>query len=340
MNKRLVAEWEKQDGILIAWPSEKTDWRDIISEVEETYLQLVKTISDYEKVLILTEEEERLNLLLKDRNANLRNISFFNVGYNDTWARDFGPITLKKDDGFEILDFNFNGWGLKFPANLDNQITKRLFQMNLFKNATLKTLNFVLEGGSIETNGNGILLTTENCLLSANRNPDFKKEDIENRLQKYLNVKEIIWIKHGYLVGDDTDSHIDTLIRFAGEKTILYVLPPKDKNDVHYEEMKKMEDEVLGLKCRFNIKPLPFAPAIFDEKGNRLPATYANFLIINDAVILPVYNERESDTLAIEVMKETFPDREIITIDSTSLIRQHGSIHCITMQFPEGVLNI
>jgi agmatine deiminase len=338
--KRLAAEWEKQDGILIAWPDKHTDWACILKDVEDTYIELVKVVSEFEKVVVLTYNTENLQKKLKKKKVNISNIVFAEIPYNDTWARDFGPLVLKEEDGFEILDFTFNGWGLKFPACFDNLITRKLYKNSFFKNSRLKTLNFVLEGGAIETNGEGIILTTERCLLSPNRNPEFSKEEIETRLKEYLSAKEIIWIKNGYLEGDDTDSHIDTLVRFAPENTILYVSPPEDKSDPHYNELKRMEEEIENLKNRFNILPLPFAPVVFDKNGNRLPSTYANFLITNEALLLPSYRDKKLDFLAIEIIKQVFPAKEIVMIDSIPLIHQHGSIHCITMQLPQGILNV
>jgi len=335
--KRLLAEWEKQDGILMTWPSKNTDWSENLKEVVFTYLTIIKEISYYEKVLLLTTDTVKISRLLMKNNVNLKNIIFAQVPYNDTWARDFGPITIKNGNYFTILDFSFNGWGLKFASNHDNLINRTLFEKGFFSNCELKTLNFVLEGGSIETNGKGILLATEKCLLSPNRNPEFSKEEIEKRLIDYFNLKEIIWLKNGFLLGDDTDSHIDTIVRFSSENTIIYVSPPKYKKDPHYEEFCLLEEELQNLKDRFELKPLPFAPTCF-YKGKRLPATYANFLITNESVLMPTYHNKETDNLAKEVLKEAFPDREIIPIDSRSLIKQHGSIHCITMQLPQGIL--
>jgi len=338
--KRLAAEWEKQDGILIAWPNQRTDWAYILKDVEKTYIEISKAISEYEKVIILTNNRDGLKKRLNKEKVNITNLILLELRYNDTWARDFGPLVLKEEDGFEILDFTFNGWGLKFPACFDNLITRNLYKNGFFKNSRLKTLNFVLEGGAIETNGEGIILTTERCLLSPNRNPEFSKEEIETKLKEYLSAKEIIWIKNGYLEGDDTDSHIDTLVRFARENTILYVSPPEDKSDPHYNELKRMEEEIENLKNKFNILPLPFAPVVFDKNGNRLPSTYANFLITNEALLLPSYRDKKLDPLAAEILKEAFPAKEIVMIDSIPLIHQHGSIHCITMQLPQGILNV
>ncbi len=338
MKKRLPAEWEKQDGVLIAWPDIHTDWAYILNEVEECYLNVAKSIAEYEKLVVVSLKTEDLKRRFNEKKINLNNVLFFEFNYNDTWARDFGPITIETSSGFEILDFSFNGWGLKFASNFDNQLTRKLFEVGLFKNSQIRTFNFVLEGGSIETNGKGILLTTENCLLSPNRNPEFTKIEIEKKLKDYLGVNKVFWIKNGHLMGDDTDSHIDTLARFVNENTIVYVAPPEDREDPHYDGLKKMEEEFVSLKD-FNIIPLPFAPAIFEE-DSRLPSTYANFLIINEAVLLPIYGDRVKDEKAIVIIREVFPDRDVIPINSIPLIMQHGSIHCITMQLPQGILNI
>ncbi|MEJ5283493.1 MAG: agmatine deiminase family protein [Brevinematales bacterium] len=339
MKRRLPAEWEKQDGVLITWPDIHTDWAYILNEVEECYLNVAKSIAEYEKLVVVSLKNEDLKRKFNEKKINLNNVLFFEFNYNDTWARDFGPITLETSLGFELLDFTFNGWGLKFASNFDNQLTRKLFEEGLFKNSQIRTLNFVLEGGSIETNGKGILLTTENCLLSPNRNPEFTKIEIEKKLKDYLGINKVLWIKNGHLIGDDTDSHIDTLARFVNENTIVYVAPPEDREDPHYEGLKKMEEEFLSLRKDFNIIPLPFAPAIFED-NDRLPSTYANFLIINNAVLLPTYGDKVKDEKAISIINEVFSDRKVIPINSIPLIMQHGSIHCITMQLPQGILNI
>jgi agmatine/peptidylarginine deiminase len=267
-----------------------------------------------------------------------QNISFFEIKSNDTWARDHGGITIFQDGKAIIYDFCFNGWGMKFVANHDNQITLKLMQDGAFEDYGYSNMKFfVLEGGSIESDGNGTILTTEKCLLSPNRNDSLSKSDIESCLKQFFGAERILWLKNGYLAGDDTDSHIDTLARFCSPDTIAYV-KCNDETDEHFEALKKMEDELRQF-TQLNGEPyhligLPMVAAQFDpDDGHRLPATYANFLIMNCAVLLPIYN-CQTDEEALKIMESIFPDHEIVPIDCSVLICQHGSLHCVTMQYP------
>ena len=310
----LIPEWEKQEFIQLVFPHKNTDWACYLNEAIDTFTKIAYAIAEHEKVLICYEDENTISHLKH------KNFIFKKVKNNDTWARDFGAISVKIDNEVKLLDFKFNGWGLKYPANYDNTISRKIF--NIYK-----SYNFVLEGGSIDTNGE-ILLTTSKCLLEENRNYPMSKKDIEEFLKRELFVKDIIWLNHGFLEGDDTDSHIDTLARFVNKDTIVYC-KCFDKNDIHYNELQKMEKELK--KTKFNQIPLPLpTPKIFDNE--RLPATYVNFLIINNAVIVPTYNDKY-DEIALNIFREIFKDREIIGIDASILIRQHGSIHCITKEY-------
>ncbi|EDM23325.1 agmatine deiminase family protein [Caminibacter mediatlanticus] len=310
----LIPEWEKQEFIQLVFPHKNTDWASYLNEAIDTFTKIAYAIAEYEKVLICYEDKNTISHLKH------KNFLFKKVKTNDTWARDFGAISVKINNKVKLLDFKFNGWGLKYPANYDNTISRKIF--NIYK-----SYNFVLEGGSIDTNGE-ILLTTSKCLLEENRNYPMSKKEIEEFLKRELFVKDIIWLNHGFLEGDDTDSHIDTLARFVNKDTIVYC-KCFDKNDIHYNELQKMEKELK--KTKFNLIPLPLpTPKIFDNE--RLPATYVNFLIINNAVIVPTYNDKY-DEIALNTFREIFKDREIIGIDASILIRQHGSIHCITKEY-------
>ncbi|QCT93755.1 agmatine deiminase family protein [Caminibacter mediatlanticus TB-2] len=310
----LIPEWEKQEFIQLVFPHKNTDWACYLNEAIDTFTKIAYAIAEHEKVLICYEDKNTISHLKH------KNFLFKKVKTNDTWARDFGAISVKIDNEVKLLDFKFNGWGLKYPANYDNTISRKIF--NIYK-----SYNFVLEGGSIDTNGK-TLLTTSKCLLEENRNYPMSKKEIEEFLKRELFVKDIIWLNHGFLEGDDTDSHIDTLARFVNKDTIVYC-KCFDKNDIHYNELQKMEKELK--KTKFNQIPLPLpTPKIFDNE--RLPATYVNFLIINNAVIVPTYNDKY-DEIALNTFREIFKDREIIGIDASILIRQHGSIHCITKEY-------
>ena len=332
---RMPAEWEPQTFVQLTWPDAGTDWADMLDEVSACFVNIASEIVKRESLLVVCADENLVREQLKELPQN--KIKYTIIPSNDTWARDHGGIIVMVDEKPVVLDFTFNGWGMKFPANLDNQITRQLFEKNVFpKNVTYKNrLNFVLEGGSIDSNGKGTILTTAECLLSENRN-NLSKEEIENKLREYLGAERILWLHHGYLSGDDTDSHVDTLARFCSENTIAYV-KCDDEKDEHYSELKMMEDELLsfaplgvGGSCLYI--PLPMADAVYDENGDRLPATYAYFLIIYSTVLMPTYRSPK-DEIARQQLQKAFPDQKIIGIDCTALIKQHGSLHCVTMQY-------
>ena len=335
----LPAEWEKQSGVQLTWPDEQTDWESTLAEVLPVYEQIAKEILAREKLLIVCRDKSKLPSFLQKDNKNLL---VREMPINDTWARDHGALTIFENKKPVLLNFRFNGWGMKFPANHDNQITPNLHRLMSFQESIeLRDYSyFTFEGGAIESNGEGCILTTSECLLSKNRNEHLSKAEIEFLLKKTLHIEKTLWLDHGFLEGDDTDSHIDTLARFCNKNTIAYV-KCENRDDIHFEAFQKMEAELQSLTDQngqaFNLVSLPFPDAIYDEEGQRLPATYANFLILNQAVLLPVYDVQQ-DTEAIETMKHLFPDSEIIAVNSRALIKQHGSIHCISMQFPKGVL--
>ena len=331
---RLCAEWEEQEFVQLVFPHKDTDWLEYLDDAIKTFVDIAKTIQRYQKVLIVANDLSYVKSLF----ANKRNLSFIKLPSNDTWSRDFGGITVEQENKRYILDFKFNAWGKKFEYDKDNQITKKLKLKGLLKNYGHQSINFVLEGGAIESNGSGVLLTTTQCLLEENRNPKLSKKQIEKHLVQYFGLKKVLWLDHGYLAGDDTDSHIDTLARFVSNDTIVYQ-SCDDKDDEHYEELSKMEMQLKSFRNidgkAFKLVPLPWIEAKYDQ-DDRLPATYANFLIINKAVLVPTYKDK-NDKKALEIFKKIFPKRDIIDIDCTTLIRQHGSLHCVTMQYPKGV---
>lgn len=339
-NKILPAEWAPQSGVQLTWPHKDTDWAYMLDEVEACYLNVAREIAKREILLIVTPEEDRVRKLLKHNDINLENVRFFVCDTNDTWARDHGAITVIEREKPVIFDFKFNGWGMKFVSNHDNQINRKLAEAGILQGERVNKLGFVLEGGSIESDGEGTMLTTTECLLSENRNEELSKNEFEFYFKWNLNIDRILWLDHGYLEGDDTDSHIDTLARLCTPNTIAYV-QCRDFSDPHYEALKKMEDQLKTFRTKegftYNLCPLPMAKKI-EFEGERLPATYANFLIINGAVLVPTYNQPTNDKAAIATLQSIFPDREVVGIDCNALIKQHGSLHCITMQFPEGVL--
>lgn len=343
--KRFPAEWEPQSAILLTWPHKNTDWKDQLSDVEAVYFRLAKAILAEQKLIISCEDTTQLEAVVHALHASLpkykERLASFTIPADDTWARDHGPIGIIEDNAITLLDFDFNAWGGKYEANKDNDITQHLFNLGAFQSATHKKVNFVLEGGSIESDGQGTLLTTERCLLSASRNNHLSKQDIELQLKESLGIHRILWLKHGYLAGDDTDAHIDTLARFCNPDTICYV-SCNNPNDEHYAELKAMENELRSFISSngepYTLIALPMPSAIYDTQNNlkkRLPATYANFLITNQSILLPIYQVSE-DEQAIKRIQACFPNKSIVPIHCTPLIRQHGSLHCITMQLIQG----
>ena len=333
------AEWYPQSAVQLTWPHLSTDWASIFEEVIPCFVEIAKEIVKHETLLIVCQDESEVRRQLGFVEEN--RLIFREMPVNDTWARDHGGITVFEDGQPKVLDFVFNGWGMKFAANHDNLITRRLFQSNTFA-GNVEVINmqpFVLEGGSIESDGKGTILSTIECLGSVNRNEYLNQEQLEYHLKDMLGVERFLWLENGYLAGDDTDSHIDTLARFCDENTIVYV-QCEDTEDEHFEELKAMEEELKAFRTvtgqPYRLIPLPMADEVV-WNGERLPATYANFLIINGAVLMPFY-QSDKDETARKILQKVFPDREVVGINCLPLIKQHGSLHCVTMQYPKGAI--
>ncbi len=344
----LAPEWYPQSGVEIIWPTPETDWSYMLDEITGTYIRITFEIASRERLLIVTSDPERVSRLLSSHMPQkaMKNIAIAQQEINDTWARDNGFLTVVGPAGAELMDFGFNGWGNKFEASKDNTINKHLYNEKYIKGTYTDCNDFILEGGSIETDALGTLLTTESCLLSETRNPSLNKTDIELKLKQYFNVSNILWLRHGHLEGDDTDGHIDTLARLCPNGRIAYV-KCYDKNDSHYENLSLMEEELQSFAQPsgepYELVPLPLPSAVYapEEDGSReerLPATYANYLVMNNAVLLPSYNQPENDEIAVKAVQKLFPRHEIIKVPCLPLLRQHGSLHCSTMQFPASVL--
>ena len=323
---RMPAEWEPQEAVQLTWPHRHTDWAPMLDEITAVYREMAREIALRERLIIVAPEDAARDCL--------RII----CPTNDTWARDHGFISLVDDRGHRrLLDYQFNGWGRKFEAALDNAINCRLYESGELEGEYVDCLDFVLEGGSIESDGRGTIFTTTGCLLAPHRNQPLKKSEIEQRLLQNLGAERVIWIDHGSLTGDDTDGHIDTLVRICPDDTLLY-MGCDDPADEQYEELRLMEEQLTTLRTLggqpYKLVKLPMPRPIYDD-GDRLPATYANFLILNGAVLCPTYGQPDLDSEAVRLIGEAFPDREMVAIDSRPIIRQHGSIHCCTMQFPK-----
>lgn len=337
----MPAEWEDTKSVWLTFPGTHTDWNYMIERIREQYLRLLKAFTD---------NGVRVNLISTPEDADLLSLEFSGAGireelvrvisdieFNDTWIRDYGPITVEEEGKKKWLDFGFNGWGLKFSSDKDNLVNLRLMEKGYIPADRYENhRDFILEGGSIESDGKGTILTTSRCLLSPNRNGGKSKKELEAILSEKLGAKDIIFLDYGELEGDDTDSHVDTLARLAPDDTIIYVSPPEDSSDPHHQELTAMKLQLESINRehgnRFKLKGLPFPDAIFDDEGNRLPATYANFLALKDCVFVPTYGQAENDSEALRIIGESFPGYRIIGVDCRDLLWQHGSLHCATMQ--------
>jgi agmatine/peptidylarginine deiminase len=337
---RFPAEWEPQSAVLIAWPNADTDWADRLGEVEETYIALVAAITRFQPVLICVADDDvqaYARARLSSARIDMGAVRFIDAPYDDTWLRDSGPITLKAGNSFRLLDFRFTGWGGKFDASQDDLLVERLSDQGIFANSERQSIDFALEGGGIETDGAGTLLSTWRCLHE--RHPRLDRGEVGEKLKAWLRQDRVLWLNHGYLEGDDTDAHIDTLARFAAPDAIVYQ-GCDDPADSHWNELHAMAAELSALRTAdgapYRLFELPWPRPIRDG-DRRLAASYANFLIVNGAVLMPVYGD-PADGRAALVMGQAFPRHEIVPIPCRPLIWQNGSLHCLTMQLPEGML--
>lgn len=334
----LLPEWDNRvNAVLLSYPARHTDWNYILEEARCCFDEIISTLVLQCGIdVIVIGDYHTLRARFGAAGFFNSHIHILDIDYNDTWARDYGPLTLSDSNAnFKYSDFKFNGWGLKYRSDFDNQICRMLSSTLLTRICWDNHQDFILEGGSIEYDGNGTILTTSSCLLSPNRNGAYTKEDIEKELKIRLGAQNILWLNHGQLEGDDTDGHIDTIARFVSSNTIAYI-KCGNMMDNHYHELSLMENELRSMRNSegrpYELVPLPFPNPIYDEESNRLPATYANFLILPHHVLVPTYNQPTNDTAAISILQNLFPHKEIIGIDCSTLIKQHGSLHCVTMQ--------
>ncbi|MGN0211202.1 MAG: agmatine deiminase family protein [Muribaculaceae bacterium] len=342
LNVRMPAEWERSAGVIVAWPHADTDWRYMLPQIEDCYVNLVRAIARHAVAIVIAPNCERARALLADIPSD--RILFFEVPTNDTWTRDYGVISTVDGDNNAILnDFAFNAWGGKFEAAKDNAVTAAMVRAGLLRGRYNDCLDFYLEGGSIESDGRGTLLTTTSCLLTDTRNAGLTREQIEQRLERELGAHHVLWLESGAMAGDDTDGHIDTLARLAPDDTILYVGSRSSMpNDPQSALLAQIPEELARMRTAegnpFNLIELPLPDPIYDDEGMRLPATYANYLVVNEAVLMPTYNQPLNDDLAAKTLRVAFPNHVIETVDCQALIQQHGSLHCATMQLPENFL--
>ncbi len=339
-NRSFAAEWDPQDGILIAWPHAGTDWAYMLDEVTACYIEIAHSILlDDEQLIIVAPCAQDVRDALGSQ-VDYSRIHIVELPTNDTWVRDYGPITACQDGQMKLCDFTFNAWGMKFAADCDNLVTTRLKEHGIFNMPIINCRDLVLEGGSIEADGAGCIMTTACCLEAPNRNDKLTRDQLETELLQRLGHEKMLWVNHGELVGDDTDGHIDTLARFAPGGTILYT-GCDDPTDEHFHSLMLMEQDLKALTDingnHYHLIKLPLPDAQYDEIS-RLPATYANFLVMNHQVLVPIYGQAGKDVMACELIGQAFPGRKVIAIDCRPLIYQHGSLHCATMQLPKGSL--
>ncbi|WP_420465014.1 agmatine deiminase family protein [Panacagrimonas sp.] len=336
MTNFLPPEWAPQSSVMLTWPRADGDFARHFDAVERNFIDIACAISRWVPLHInYGLDPAALRARLQQAGASTGRVRIFQVPSNDVWARDHGPITVMRNGAALHLDFRFNGWGGKFDAQLDDALTQTLAAQRAW-DAPVEAQDFVLEGGAIEVDGHGTLLTTERCLLAPTRNPHLDKAGIEAYLKPRFGCERVLWLKHGDLIGDDTDGHIDTIARYCDARTIAYQVC-EDRSDAHFEDLAAMQDELRAFRQLggepYRLVPLPMPQAVHDDDGRRLPAGYANFLITNGAVLVPVYGLPQ-DPVALAALRPCFPGREVVAVDCRWLIRQYGSLHCVTMQIP------
>lgn len=337
-----LPEWAPSEAILMALPTADTDWAYILPEARNQYVRIIKALTaENVHVVLLCHDIVEAETLLAECPSEL--ISFIRMPYNDTWTRDYGPISVIKDDRIRALDFGFNGWGLKFASDKDNLVNLNLSEKHVFNDSVYRNeRSFILEGGSVETDGKGTVLTTSRCLCSPNRNGGISRRQVADNISRLLGADHVLILDHGALEGDDTDSHIDTLARMAPDNTILFT-GCRDIDDPHFEELLKMRAQLSMFRNAegqpYNLIELPFPDPVFDEDGERLPATYANYLVTENVIFMPTYNQPANDMLAMQTVRIAFPDHKVVGVECLTLLRQHGSLHCATMQIPKNLFN-
>lgn len=336
---RFPAEWEPQAAVLIAWPHHTGDFSNRLESVELSYCFIAQTISRFQSLIIVCKDDshqQHIQTMLGENAA----ISFVQADVNDIWVRDTAFLTVERDGTKVLLNFVFNGWGEKYPHDADDALNLKLQDSKPFQGLISMDVDYVLEGGSVESDGAGTVMTTRQCLLNPNRNPGISQMHIEHVLEALLGAERVLWLDQPNLTGDDTDAHIDTLARFCSADTIAYT-SCEDTTDPHYASLKNMEAQLQAFRTAagepYRLVALPMPKPIFDEEGQQLPANYANFLIINNAVMVPVY-EDPNDAVALEKLAAIFPGRTVIPTPCRPIVHQYGSLHCMTMQFPEATV--
>lgn len=342
-NIRFLAEWEPVGAILMALPERDTDWAYMLEEARACYVEMLRAFTDagLRIILLCRKKEEAASLVGSLPNGHL--ILLIEASYNDTWTRDYGPLAVERFGRQRSLDFGFNGWGLKFASDKDNLVNLKMKEKYIILPEQYRNeRDFILEGGSVESDGEDTLMTTTRCLTSPNRNGGKSKEELNRIISDRLGASHVLWLDYGALAGDDTDSHIDTLARLAPGNTIVFT-GCRNIDDEHFEELLKMRAQLTLFRTAegdsYNLVELPFPDPVFDYEGNRLPATYANYLIANGHIFMPVYGQEANDRLACQTIRIAYPEHTVVPVKCKALLHQHGSLHCATMQLHSGFFN-
>jgi agmatine/peptidylarginine deiminase len=330
---RLPAEWETGGGALLAWPQAGGGWRRSLAEARSDIEALLGALLETSRVLLLvpdTEEGRRIENRLGERGE--RHLLTVPLPYDDVWTRDTAPLAVQRGTAWELVDFRFNGWGGKYPAEDDDRIAARLAERGLFAGAPLRRVETVLEGGNVESDGAGTLLVRSRCLLDPRRNPGcVTRKDWERLLAETLGARRILWLERGTLAGDDTDGHVDTLARFAAADLLVY---QEGADEDLARELAAFRD---ARGQPYTLVPLPRPETLRGEDGEPLPANYCNFVLVAGRVLVPAYGS-VADAEARRRLREVFPDREVLSVPARGLVHQYGSLHCATMTFPSEVL--
>ncbi len=340
---RLPAEWEPHAALMITWPHADNGWGASLEAVETCFEGLAAAAARFDPLLIVCRDGAHLASVrtrLAHAGIPAERTILAEAPSNDVWARDHGPIAVTRPGGAaQLLDFRFNGWGRRYPHRDDDLVTHRLTETGVFGAGSYRRIEWVLEGGSIDSDGAGTLLTTRSCLMNANRNGGADQNQIEEQLSARLGANRILWLRSGWLQGDDTDGHVDQLARFLDRETIAYTACT-DPDDIHYETLQAMAEELASLRTLrgdpYRLVPLPLPAPQFDDDGNRLPAAYANFVFVNGGLIVPAYGD-PADTVAAARLAQALPGRTVVRVPARPIISQGGSLHCATMHLPAGV---
>jgi agmatine deiminase len=329
----LLPEWSPQEAVLLVWPDQHTDWQPWLTEVQEVYLQIIAALNQTHTAVVLLVRDIAV-VSCKNILPKLAKVLLVKADYNDTWIRDYGFLTCSNQGSKQPVEFIFNGWGNKFDGTKDNKINQQV--LSQLCQLPIKKIDLVLEGGAIEIDEQGTLLSTKLCLTNTQRNGNKSLAEYQHDLQHYLGANKTIILGNGHLQGDDTDGHIDTLVRFSPVNAIVVQSAFNRPTDSHFKSLQALVNECRECLPDHKIFELPL-PYVLNTQGERLPASYANYLITNQQVLCPIYLQEEDD-IALEIIQKAYPEHKIVAINCLPLVQQFGSLHCISMQIPCGTL--